>query len=50
MTEYTGTPPRGVDLMATLIELLAEQEGVTINYIVEAQGIELKGSTERKKQ
>lgn len=31
--------PKGVDLLATLIELLAEQEGVKINY-------ELTGSEE----
>lgn len=24
--------PRGIDLLATLIELLADQEGVKINY------------------
>jgi hypothetical protein len=27
--------PKGVDLLRTLVELLAEQEGVTITYEVE---------------
>lgn len=28
-------PPNGVDLLKILIELLAEQEGVTIKYEIE---------------
>lgn len=28
----TSNPPRGVDLLAKLLDLLAEQEGVTITY------------------
>jgi hypothetical protein len=35
MAEFTGTPPKGSDLMATLIRLLAEQEGVKITYEIE---------------
>lgn len=27
--------PRGADLLATLIDLLADQEGVKIEYIIE---------------
>lgn len=40
--------PRGIDLMRTLIELLAEQEGVNIHYVIEQDGEEVSGSTERK--
>lgn len=29
--------PNGKDLLKTLIELLAEQEGVKINYVIEEQ-------------
>ena len=43
--EYTGTPPRGVDLMRTLVELLAEQEGVEIQYRIEQDGETLTGNT-----
>lgn len=39
--------PRGIDLMRTLIELLAEQEGVNIHYVIEQDGEEVSGSTER---
>lgn len=28
----TSNPPRGVDLLAKLLDLLAEQEGVKITY------------------
>jgi hypothetical protein len=35
MTKFTGTPPKGSDLMATLIRLLEEQEGVKITYQIE---------------
>ena len=28
--------PRGIDLLATLIELLADQEGVKISYVLES--------------
>lgn len=28
----TSNPPRGVDLLAKLLDLLAEQEGVKIKY------------------
>lgn len=48
--EYTGTPPRGLDLMRILVELLAEQEGVAINYVIEQNGETLAGSTERKRK
>lgn len=30
--------PNGVDLLATLIELLAEQEGVKVTYQIEKKG------------
>lgn len=30
-------PPSGVDLLKLLIELLAEQEGVSITYEIEAR-------------
>ena len=30
--KYTGKEPKGTDLLATLIELLADQEGVKITY------------------
>lgn len=29
--------PNGKDLLATLIKLLAEQEGVKINYVIETK-------------
>lgn len=29
--------PNGVDLLKTLIELYAEQEGVSVNYKIEAK-------------
>jgi hypothetical protein len=35
MTEFTGTPPKGSDLLATLITLLEQQEGVKITYEIE---------------
>lgn len=35
----TSNPPRGVDLLAKLLDLLAEQEGVKIDYkITERKG------------
>ena len=30
----TTNPPKGVDLLAKLLDLLAEQEGVKIQYII----------------
>ena len=30
-----GTPPSGADLLRILVELLADQEGVKIEYIIE---------------
>ena len=42
--------PRGIDLMRTLIELLADQEGVNIHYVIEQDGEKISGSTERKKK
>ena len=30
--------PNGLDLLATLIELLADQEGVKISYVLEQKG------------
>ena len=47
--EYTGTKPRGLDLMKILIELLADQEGAEIEYEIEQNGEMLKGSTARTK-
>ena len=35
MTEFTGTPPTGEQLLKTLIALLEEQEGVKITYEIE---------------
>lgn len=35
MTEFTGKIPTGADLMATLIELLADQEGCKIEFEIE---------------
>ena len=46
--EYTGRLPKGVDLMRTLIELLADQEGVTIKYTIEQEKDTLTGSTSEK--
>lgn len=43
--EYTGRKPRGLDLMRTLLELLAEQEGVEITYTLEQGSETLSGST-----
>ena len=37
--------PRGIDLLKTLIELLADQESVTIEYVIEQHGEVLKGKT-----
>ena len=37
--------PRGIDLLKTLIELLADQEGTTIEYVIEAHGEVLEGKT-----
>lgn len=37
--------PRGIDLLKTLIELLADQEGTTIEYVIEQHGEVLKGKT-----
>ena len=31
-------PPKGIDLLATLIDLLADQEGVKITYELEQNG------------
>lgn len=31
----TGTIPKGEDLLATLIALLEDQEGVKIKYVIE---------------
>ena len=39
--------PRGIDLLKTLIELLADQEGVTIEYVIEQHGEALKGTTRK---
>lgn len=39
--------PKGKDLLKTLIELLAEQEGATIEYVIESHGEVLKGKTGR---
>lgn len=44
---YTGTKPKGTDLMRTLIELLADQEGVQINYEVSQQGERITGTTSK---
>lgn len=46
--EYTGRKPRGLDLMRTLLELLAEQEGVEIIYTLEQGSETLSGSTNRE--
>lgn len=35
MMEYSGTPPTGAELIATLVRLLEEQEGVKITYELE---------------
>lgn len=35
MAVHTGKIPNGVDLLAKLIELLADQEGVKITYELE---------------
>ena len=35
MTEFTGTPPKGEDLLKTLIMLLEKQEGIKISYRIE---------------
>jgi hypothetical protein len=32
--ETTGTIPKGTDLLATLIDLLADQEGVKVKYVI----------------
>ena len=45
---YTGTKPRGIDLMRTLIELLADQEGVEIRYVIAERDERLSGTTRRK--
>lgn len=37
---YTMKEPRGADLLATLIDLLADQEGVKITYEIEEKGAE----------
>lgn len=39
--------PNGVKLLETLIQLLSDQEGVTIEYVIEAQGEVLEGKTGR---
>ena len=39
----TSNPPRGVDLLAKLLDLLAEQEGVKIDYEIR----EKEGGTKR---
>ena len=41
----TMKEPRGIDLLKTLIELLADQEGTTIEYVIEQHGEVLKGKT-----
>lgn len=37
--------PNGLDLLATLIELLADQEGVKISYVLEQRGEIRRGIT-----
>lgn len=37
MAVHTGKIPNGLDLLATLIELLADQEGVKITYELEEE-------------
>lgn len=49
MTEFTGKIPRGIDLLKTLIELLADQEGVTIEYVIEEHGVVLEGITSQNR-
>lgn len=39
--------PKGADLMKTLIELLAEQEGFKADYTIEINGEEIHGTTGR---
>lgn len=42
--KYTGKEPRGADLLATLINLLAEQEHVKITYkLTEDEKVVLRG-------
>ena len=47
---YTDTPPRGFDMMSTLIELLAEQEGLKITYELTDGKTTIKKSTDRKEE
>ena len=39
--------PKGIDLMRTLIELLADQEGVEIGYTIEQGDETVNGSTRK---
>lgn len=50
MVEFTGKIPTGADLMATLIELLADQEGCKIAYsVMDADGNTRKAGDKSEK-